>query len=928
MAFPVPSHLPRKGIPYDISSQILSKVSSATSKSLNADLASSWIGELDETILQTKSRIHERLHADLPAFERQLSTSRSIQNRLHTLTENVEILTDAVSHPESGLIPKLLHALSEHSSLVQFTLDAEVTHESLSHLLKCRTHFNDLDGLFKEGKLPEAVRACCDLEKALGEAPEALSRSEVMLELKRQFRATKDRAEEQLSDALSRSVVISAREIVIRPSVQVRQSSTILTLPSVLSSLSVASLSNHLTTLRRDLTAHYIEYIVTQPATVSLTSGKDITGTPEHRLSVFPSPPNNEDRAQRLTNIALIFDFLDAHFFPALPHLSVGSFKRSLCKPLSTALLNRFLVPLLPSSLIALPDFLALVRQTVEVEEKYVVGMLNQDVRDREVKVWADGVATHYERKRRVDILEEARQIVVRDDEGRKISIEVIVEEIVMDLPQPEEDGTWGFEAESKSGEQPSTNMEEDRWGFDEDNAEEQDGWGFDDEAAEPKPETQHSPPPPPEPAQVEDEDPSDAWGWNEEDETNDHDGAATSSDADNNAVWDDPWADEDSPPEPPAKPSPQSFASAAPKRATRLEKLANKGKNNPAAQQLSIISPALVGPPPPTPINPKKQAKNEGDRDIRNISPRADVASAVEAALSEGEEFASAHGIFDGPMLRQRGLVLLQSAPSVFDLFRALYPVKFGRGLLNSAERSMVFANDCTYLSEYAARLARGERERDVNNKLVEVSERLEILGDSWREDSIDRQKLVIVKLLADAEGFMGTADQNQFDECEGAITSVLGQIRNVAKQWKGVMRKSAYFPAVGSLVDAALEAILDSILALPDITEVESHRLSELCRILSALEGIFMEDPDQPSLVVAYVPSWLKFSYLSEILEASLADVSYLFEEGALVDFEVHELVKLVRALFADTPHRSSTINKLMAGHPQIPAGHPQIP
>ena len=35
--------------------------------------------------------------------------------------------------------------------------------------------------------------------------------------------------------------------------------------------------------------------------------------------------------------------------------------------------------------------------------------------------------------------------------------------------------------------------------------------------------------------------------------------------------------------------------------------------------------------------------------------------------------------------------------------------------------------------------------------------------------------------------------------------------------------------------------------MLALPDITEVESHRLSELCRILHALEGLFVDDPEQ---------------------------------------------------------------------------------
>lgn len=89
---------------------------------------------------------------------------------------------------------------------------------------------------------------------------------------------------------------------------------------------------------------------------------------------------------------------------------------------------------------------------------------------------------------------------------------------------------------------------------------------------------------------------------------------------------------------------------------------------------------------------------------------------------------------------------------------------------------------------------------------------------------------------------------------------------------------------------------------------------------------------------MAVDHVPSWLKYSYLTELLvsiyitsaekrhlifasqEASIADISYLFDEGALIDFDVNEIVKLIRALFADTPLRSNTIAKLMRGHPVV--------
>jgi len=54
-------------------------------------------------------------------------------------------------------------------------------------------------------------------------------------------------------------------------------------------------------------------------------------------------------------------------------------------------------------------------------------------------------------------------------------------------------------------------------------------------------------------------------------------------------------------------------------------------------------------------------------------------------------------------------------------------------------------------------------------------------------------------------------------------------------------------YYTAIGSLVDTALERVLADILALPDIPEMESRRLADLCRILNAFEGLFVEDDVQ---------------------------------------------------------------------------------
>jgi centromere/kinetochore protein ZW10 len=65
----------------------------------------------------------------------------------------------------------------------------------------------------------------------------------------------------------------------------------------------------------------------------------------------------------------------------------------------------------------------------------------------------------------------------------------------------------------------------------------------------------------------------------------------------------------------------------------------------------------------------------------------------------------------------------------------------------------------------------------------------------------------------------------------------------------------------------------------------------------------------------IVAFVPHWLRFCYLAEIMEASLVDITYLLESGALVDFTADELVHLLLALFTDTPNRAELIGKVMA-------------
>ncbi len=125
------------------------------------------------------------------------------------------------------------------------------------------------------------------------------------------------------------------------------------------------------------------------------------------------------------------------------------------------------------------------------------------------------------------------------------------------------------------------------------------------------------------------------------------------------------------------------------------------------------------------------------------------------------------------------------------------------------------------------------------------------------------ERQQKAIDALLTNgAQSFTDTADQDRYDECEAAVNNALQSIKQHAKHLKvgrhltltraavamptfqGILPKDKYYTAIGSIANAALSRMLRDILALPDIPEVESHRLSELCHILNSLEGLFSEE------------------------------------------------------------------------------------
>ena len=556
-------------------------------------------------------------------------------------------------------------------------------------------------------------------------------------------------------------------------------------LHAIFRSLSANSLSNHLNTLRRDFLSYFIDHVLKQSYSLNI----DSSNSNEFKLTLIPSPPNIEDLRPRLDNLSHILDFLSSHLIPHLPELEGIQFTRSLGKPIATSVLNNLLIPSLPSSFGLLPSFLSLLKRAVLFEDGDINKLIGTLDNEGIIKIWSDGVSGHYERRRRIEILELARKDIVEAGDP-KDTFKVIA------------DG-GGLETSRSTVPIQDEDFKGDAWGFDEPatsnpltgNA---DGWSFDDDinpttpvdATTPVEEERRvelEPETPPIPMDTdetetqninadEDVDPADAWGWNEEDDIPldipEAEEESASDVVSENDAWDDPWSDSgelESQPEP--SPSTISPSFASPKAATRLEKSASKNKKhlngNISATNSPMYSPSVHEMPQHTALPPpslKSVPQSQPDHNppkvghANGVKRPADVITVVvpkesyqvptrtkrfmrmvETVIDESKLF-YASNLFPASKdtVPAPGTILLQSASSILDLYQALYPVKFAEDL-KLPERGMLFSNSCLYMANAVQQIEDTiYGESILKDRLSECRHQLQLLSESWFIETI----------------------------------------------------------------------------------------------------------------------------------------------------------------------------------------------
>ncbi|EJD47988.1 hypothetical protein AURDEDRAFT_183735 [Auricularia subglabra TFB-10046 SS5] len=917
---------------------------------LTHELAAQWLVRVDDDIRAIKARIHDQVTRNRATFDRQHSTAKSVKARLASLTKDIDALYAAVDDPKEGLAVTLTNTLQENKTVQQDALDALTFSQASQHLLTCARDLHAVSDHTREGRLRDAAAACTSLSETIASSPMSLAGSKVLKEMKARLSTLQHKVQEQLGVALAQCVQSqsSKQTLTIRDFTTPANASAHITLHDICTSIQRESLLSHLNTLRKDLAARLLEPILLSSAVASVQSTAEL-----HILSLTSAA----GPSKHLESLTTILRFLHDNLFPHLPTQVASDYAASLYTPFASAVLQQTLVQHLPHTLAHLPAFLKYVRDAIAFESAIASDFRVTNGRECLLAEWADKLPSYYEKQRRLQLLEEARGVFLAPGKDESVRVDA---PRGADATNGHSSGEGSFEAvpEPEPEKEKAADEFENSWDFDDDGADNPpaggrkstDSWGFDDDEEEVEVAIAPAPTPAPAPAlsvkppdisvsPSEDDSSSNGWGWDDDD---DGDAAPIQTDTQTETVDDDPWesawADPAPPPKPPASAPPQTAGFAQPKAASRLEKKLAKSRGgalgvpttplsaNPVAhphksfassQHQGFNSQPVSAQAPPTPPVPTRTVRKAPEKETFFVSRSAITALDVaKRALSEGKELA-ASPIFDEQTPTRGGSALSQASSSVLDLFRALAPVKETPPFGGSSSLALRYSNDCQHLSHAARQLAADTEEARCKDLLEDTSGRLQECSTHWFEDTLDRRRDALLDVLSAAEGFVEVGDAEQFLQCKTIVEQLAKDITKLAKEWKPILTKRAHYTAIGTLVDSVLAQMLEQILSLDDIPDVESRHLSQLCHLLTPLEDLFVDEPEGSSLVVVHVPSWLKFSYLSELLEASLTDISYLYDEGALIDFETEELTKLIRALFADTPMRANAIAKINGGH-----------
>ncbi len=351
----------------------------------------------------------------------------------------------------------------------------------------------------------------------------------------------------------------------------------------------------------------------------------------------------------------------------------------------------------------------------------------------------------------------------------------------------------------------------------------------------------------------------------------------------------------------------------------------------------------------PPSPVSTKKQPSAPSTNPNENPTPPAEqemtlretftVTSIPDGILATLQQIVSDAETLSGPAFAHSPVAptaqALYTLPTLaLAIYRATAPTAYGK----LAVGNILIYNDALRLSD---QLRTWQTTRPASSKLRLDADlaALEAFAKRAYAAEMDAQRTILRDLLDGAQGFANCTTPPFKRECESAVQGTIDRLKDVRELWKGVLSEGALLQSLGSLVSTVTGKMVSEIEDLGDIGEAESRGLRSLCDRVGEVRAFFSShngpegkgggeggqqeegerkgEGEEHDMTFIYAPTWLKFQYLAEILDSSLADIRWMWREGGLgLEFEAEEVVELVEALFAESELRRQAVREIRRG------------
>ncbi|KAK3718315.1 ribosome biogenesis protein ytm1 [Vermiconidia calcicola] len=387
-------------------------------------------------------------------------------------------------------------------------------------------------------------------------------------------------------------------------------------------------------------------------------------------------------------------------------------------------------------------------------------------------------------------------------------------------------------------------------------------------------------------PLTKEDEDDASAWELDEEDDDNASSGKKEDAGGgDEDDAWG--WGDDDTASQNPASP------------------VANR------KQHTQSSSPSKPNGSSQPPTQPQELTLRET---ITTTEIPDSLLSLLQRTIFDAETLSSEPQYVSSPIAP--AATALYTLPTLaLAMYRAAAPTAYAKD--HSGLGNLLVYNDASRIAELLREWQSSQPEGSRLRIDSDVAA-LETFAKRAYSSEMEAQRTILRDLLDGAQGFVNCTIHPYKGECEGAVDATVDRIKHVHALWKGILSEGALLQSLGSLVGTVTTKMATEIQDLGDISEADSHQLKALCDRVLALNALFRQgEGEGQDMTFIYSPPWLKFQYLAEILDSSLADIRWMWKEGELsLEFGKEEVVELVEALFAESELRRQAVREVRWG------------